>query len=98
VHFSPDDLTRIIIVPTLTARLHDDLVHVAPYPVLARLKGPDERVRRGVEVPGGVPVLGTVATADVAADEALPEVHPRVAHLQALLAPVCAGFDVLDLV
>src|SRR5215217_3571005 len=98
MHYLPDDLTRMSTDPLLNGWFHEDLVYVAPDPILVRLEGPDERVLRGMEMPAGVLVLGAVATANVAADEALPEVHPRVTHLEALLAPFGARFDVVDLV
>ena len=44
-----------------------------------------------VEVRGRVPVRGLVATADVAALDAAPEVHPPRAHRQALDATVGRG-------
>jgi hypothetical protein len=71
---------------SLGAGLHDDLVYVAPDPILPRLEGLDERVLRGVEVLGSVLVLGVVAAADVAAGQALAQVNPAVSHLEALLA------------
>src|SRR5918998_803830 len=80
------------------APLHDDLVHVAPDPVLPRLEGLHERVLRGVEVLGSVLVLGRFATSHVAADEALAQVHPAFAHLEALLAALGARGHILDLV
>src|SRR5215213_2211986 len=98
MHYLPDGPTRMIADSPLIGWFHDDLVYVAPDPILARLEGLNERVLRGVEVPGGVLVLGAVATPYVAADEALPEMHPRVTHLEALLAPFGAGFHVADLV
>jgi hypothetical protein len=98
MHYLSDDLTRMSTDPLLNGWFHEDLVYVAPDPILVRLEGPDERVLRGMEMPAGVLVLGAVATANVAADEALPEVHPRVTHLEALLAPFGARFDVVDLV
>src|SRR5262249_29449901 len=63
------------------------LVDVAPHPVLARLGGADQRVGRLVEVRGRVAVRRVVAAADLAAHEALAEVHPVAADLEALLAP-----------
>jgi hypothetical protein len=45
---------------------------------------------RRVIVLGSVLVLGIVATADVAAGAAQAQVHPRIAHLQALLAAIAA--------
>ncbi len=50
-----------------------------------------------VEVPGGVPVLRLVTAPDVAADQADTQVHPRIAHLEALLAALGAGCNLLDL-
>ena len=62
-----------------SGRLHHDLVHVAPQPVLVRLERLDQRVVVGMEVLGRVLVLRLVATPHVAAREAEPEVHPGVA-------------------
>src|SRR5262249_9346627 len=76
----------------------EDLVDVAPGPVLARLERADEGVVRAVEVLGGVLVLRRIAAADVAAGEAEPEVDPAVPHLEALLATVGVRGDVADLV
>ena len=50
-----------------SGRLHHDLVHVAPQPVLARLERLDQRVVVGMEVLGRVLVLRLVATPHVAA-------------------------------
>jgi len=52
----------------------------------------------GVEVRGGVPIPAGFAAADVAADEALPQVDPGVAGLEAVLAPFGAGRDLSDLI
>jgi hypothetical protein len=51
-----------------------------------------------MEVLRGVFVLRRVATANVAADHAQPEVDPAIVHLQALFAAMCMRFDVIDLV
>src|SRR5690349_24122179 len=51
-----------------------------------------------VEVLGGVPVLRVVTAADMAADETLAQMHPGVAHLQALLAAVAARRHVANIV
>src|SRR5829696_590658 len=83
---------------TSLARLHDDLLHVAPDPVLSGLEGLDYRVLGGVEVPGRVLVWRLVAASYVPADEALAQVDPGVAHLQALLAALGARGDVPDLI
>src|SRR5271154_6189100 len=71
-------------------------VHIAPAPVLARLEGLDDRVLGLMEVLGGMLVLGRVAAADVAADEALPQVDPGIAHLEAFLAAFAARFDLAN--
>src|SRR5439155_16602677 len=73
----------------LAVRLRDDegdLVHVAPAPVLAALGGADDRMAGLVRVTRRVPVRRRVATADLAAAHAHPQVDPAAADLQALLA------------
>src|SRR5256886_2564584 len=71
--------------------LEHDVIDVAVHPALARLEGLDDRMVGGPVVFGGVLVLRRVTTADVAADLAQPQVHPGVAHLQTLLAPLRVG-------
>jgi hypothetical protein len=51
-----------------------------------------------VEMRGRVLVRGAVAAADVTTLHAEPEVHPRAAHPQAVLASVGTGRDLADLV
>ncbi len=53
---------------------------------------------RGVKMLGGVLVLRRVATADVSADEAHPEMHPPVSCFEALFAAAGARFDILNLI
>src|SRR5207302_3922358 len=62
------------------------------------LEGLDQRVVNRVKVFGGVLVLGRVAAADVTATEAQPQVHPRIADLEAVLTAISAGRHVADLV
>src|SRR4051794_19137276 len=50
-----------------SGRLHEQVVGVAPQPILAALERLDNRMVHGVVVLGGVLVLGAVAAADVAA-------------------------------
>src|SRR3712207_8146531 len=50
-----------------------------PYTTLFRSEGFDQRVLRGVEVLGGVLVLGRVAASDVAAGQTQAQMHPPVA-------------------
>jgi len=67
------------------------LIEVAIPPILPRLVRPDERMVRGLEVRGGVPTRRVVATTDVPADLAEPQVHPIVKALcQTVLASVGA--------
>jgi hypothetical protein len=68
------------------AWLDHHLVDKTPSPVLARLERSNDGVMGLSEVLGGVFVLRGVAAADVTAGLAEPQVHPRVTHLQALLA------------
>jgi hypothetical protein len=51
-----------------------------------------------VEVFGGVPILGGIAAAHVAADLTEAQVDPRVAHLQTFLTPLRPWFGIFDLV
>jgi hypothetical protein len=62
------------------------LVNVAPLPALARLDRANHRVAGRVEMRGGVLVLRAVAAPDVAARKAHAQLHPALAHPQALLA------------
>jgi hypothetical protein len=73
------------VIPALTTRLHRDLVDEAPQPVLTWLERLHDRVRCGVEVLRRVLVLRGIATPDVAANAAEPQMDPGVADLQALL-------------
>jgi hypothetical protein len=63
-----------------------EFVDEAPAPVFAGFEGAHDGVLGAVEVLGGVLVFGGVAAADVAAFHAQAEMHPGVAHFQALLA------------
>src|SRR5690348_25046 len=64
----------------------NDLIDVAPPPVLSGFDGLDERMPRGVKMLGCVAVLRVIATADMSACQAQSKVHPPVAGLQTLLA------------
>jgi hypothetical protein len=76
--------------------LQVDFVYVAPAPVLAGLEGLDDGVMGVLEVFVGVAVLGRIAAADVAADEALAQVNPSVSDFEAILAALAAGSDVAN--
>jgi hypothetical protein len=57
------------------------LVNIAPAPILTRFERPNDGVRRGVKMLGGVFVFGLIAATDVAAGQAHPQVDPVVAQL-----------------
>src|SRR3954464_15765680 len=52
------------------------LLHIAPAPVLARLRRADQGMALVVEVAGGVAIRRVVAAADLAAHQALAEMDP----------------------
>ena len=64
----------------------NDLIDIAPPPVLSGFEGLDERMPRGEKMLGCVPVLRVIATTDMSACQAQSKVHPLVARLQTLLA------------
>src|SRR5437016_5061949 len=72
-------------------------VDVAPAPVLTRLGGFHDGVAARVEVLRRMLVLGGIATADVAARQAEPEMHPLVPGLQAFFAALRVGRNRPDL-
>src|ERR1700726_2458519 len=51
---------------------------------------------RPVKMLSGVFVFGGIATSDVAADQAHPQVDPLVTRLQTFLAAICAWLDFLN--
>jgi len=86
--------------PTATVEQSENLVHpvlvdVAPEPAFAGLGGGDHRMFRGVEVFGGVFVLGRVAAAYVAALQAGAQVYPLIAHGDALGTDMRLGRNVV---
>src|SRR5215208_3576308 len=60
----------------LLRRLHPYVVDVAVDPVFARLDGLNQRMCRLMVVASGVPVLGLIAAADVAAAQAVAQMDP----------------------
>jgi hypothetical protein len=80
------------------AELERQVVQVAVKPVLAWLKGPDDRMTDSAEVLRCMPVLRAVAAPDVSTGLTHSQVHPHVARLQAFLATVAARIDVQDLI
>src|ERR1044072_3182171 len=77
--------------------VEEQLLRVAPPPVLARLVGADERMI-GVAPPvrRGVSVRGVVAAADMTAVHTQPKVHPLAADPQAVLAAGARRFNVAN--
>jgi hypothetical protein len=73
-------------------------IDVAPKPVFTRLDGFHDRVLRGAKMLGGMFVLRGIAAAHMAADLAKTQVHPSVAHFDALLADMNLGFEVANLI
>src|SRR5580698_3645868 len=71
--------------------LQKDLIHVAPLPGFSRLKRLHDGVLGLMKMLGSMLVLGGVTAAHVAANEALPQMHPGVAHFQTLFATLAAG-------
>jgi hypothetical protein len=57
-----------------------NLIHITPDPGLAGFNRADYGMLRFVKVLGGVFVLGRVATPDIAAHQAHPQMDPFVAH------------------
>ncbi len=64
------------------------LVLIAPAPVLAWLERSDDGMLRGMEMLGGVPILGAIATADITAGHAQPQMEPGITGLQTVLTAV----------
>jgi len=62
------------------ALVQHNFVDVAPAPILSGLEGSDEGVLGGVEMFCGMAIFRRIAAAYVAADQAQPKMHPRVAH------------------
>jgi hypothetical protein len=75
----------------------EGFVDVAPAPVLTRFERLHDGVLGLVKVLGRVLVLGRITAADVATDQALPQMDPGVSHLQAFLAAFAAGLYVVNL-
>jgi hypothetical protein len=77
-----------------------NLVEIAPGPVLAGFEGANDRVRCGVVMRSCVSLRGVIAAANVAAGETDAQVKPLIAVTQALLATVDRGWKLphLDLI
>src|SRR5215831_17516498 len=74
--------------PNALFGFHEELVRIAPHPVLTGLIRRYERMPRAVVVACGVVVLGAVTASDVSTGHAEPKVDPRIAGGQALFTPL----------
>jgi hypothetical protein len=81
-----------------SSRLEEQLVDVAPDPLLTGLEGLYDRVVGGVEMPGGVRILRIVTATDMSTGETEAQVHPGITRFQAFLASIGARRDVMYLV
>src|SRR5207248_1018323 len=77
-HWHPADrwVRRVLALGRPDRRLEEQLVHVAPAPVLAGLEAPHDGVVGRMEVLGGVPAWRVVTASDVAALLTQPQVDP----------------------
>jgi hypothetical protein len=86
------------IIKNGSIRLHHYLVDIAPYPVLSRLEGLDDRMAGGVEMLGSMPVLGRVAATYVPTGETESKVDPGITDFQTVLTPLGTRGDVMYLI
>src|SRR5882724_5470554 len=77
-------------------KIEQHFIDIAPAPTFGRIVALDDRMLGGVEVLGGMLVGGIVATADVTAAAADPQMQPLAAALEAFLATKRARRDVAD--
>src|SRR5712672_4709697 len=77
-------------------QIEQDFIDVAPAPSLRRIVALDDRMLRGVKMPGRVLVRRVVTAADVTAGAADPQMQPLAADLQAFLAAERARRDAAD--
>src|SRR5580700_4434314 len=67
-------------------KIEHDFVDVTPAPAFRRIVAFDDGMARRMEVFGGVAVRRIIATPDMSAGSAEPQMHPGRTSLQALLA------------
>ena len=72
------------------------LIHKAPHPVFAGFDGLHDGMFGRVEMFRCVLVLGRIATPNVTAFTAKPQVHPIIAHFQTFFASVCVRAHILN--
>jgi hypothetical protein len=69
----------------LSSEIELELIDVTPAPGFARFKGPYNRMLRRVEMFRRMFIWRRIAAADVAADQAEPQMHPAAANFQTVL-------------
>jgi len=79
-------------------RIHRQFINVAPNPFLVGFEGLDYWMSGGVEMFGGMFILGIVAAADMPTDQTDPQVNPSVTHFEAFLTAVNVCGHVLNLI
>jgi len=72
------------------------LIHKAPHPVFAGLDGLHDGMLGRVEMFRRMLVLGRIATPNMAALAAKPQVHPIIAHFQTFFASLCVWAYILN--
>src|SRR5262245_23306715 len=83
----------------LRRRLEEQLVDIAPAPILAGLEALHHRMLRRLEMLGRVLARRLIAATDMAANQAHPQMDPATMRLQAFLAALRrARRDVADLI
>lgn len=81
----------------LVGKVDFNVIDVAPAPALWRVIAFDNGMTAGFKVSAGVTVRGLIATTDMAALAAEPQVHPTRSDPQAFLATQRTRGDGLDL-
>jgi len=82
----------------LPITLYIDLVNIAPAPVFAGLERLHNGVLGGMEVFGGMPVLGVIAAANMPTFQTDAQMNPSIADLEALLTALRAWRHVTNLI
>src|SRR6266852_5180360 len=77
-------------------QIEQDFIDITPAPPLRRIVALDDRMLRGVKMPGGVLVGRVVTAADVTAGAADPQMQPLAAASEAFLAAERARRDAAD--
>jgi hypothetical protein len=85
-------MTSFLVLRRLRGTLwQKNFVHVAPLPTFAGFEGAHHGMFGLMKMLGSMRIFGRVAAAYMSADEALPQVDPSVACLQALPAAFATG-------